>query len=139
MDGVSSMCMKWSWKSWRVVTCAIPSLDKGASKTFTIVGTPLTAETTITNTAKAVYSTYPNVSNIAFVSTNVVKFTCSGNVGVPGQTTPPVCPSGSLLKIVVKTPDCLADHTFHNAKDVNATPFSTLPPITLRCPGRRAP
>lgn len=58
-------------------------------------------------------------------STNVVKFTCSGNVGVPGQTTPPVCPRGSLLKIVVKTPDCLADHIFHAAKGVNATPFST--------------
>ena len=55
------------------VTCAIPSLSDGASKTFTIVGTPLTGGTTITNKATAVYSTFPNTSNTASIDTIVSK------------------------------------------------------------------
>jgi hypothetical protein len=41
-------------------------------------------------------------------STSVVKFTCSGSIGVGALTYPPVCPAGSLLKIVVFTQNCLA-------------------------------
>ena len=49
-------------------------------------------------------------------SKNVVKFTCSG--GVTGSfTAPPVCPAGSLLKIVVFTPNCLAHTLLANGAD----------------------
>ena len=43
-------------------------------------------------------------------SKSVVKFTCAGSAGalVGGLTYPPQCPTGSQLKIVVFTPNCLA-------------------------------
>ena len=60
-------------------------------------------------------------------STNVVKWTCSGSAGsiIGGQTAPPVCPSGSLLKVVVRTPNCLADAAYTDPGGVNDTRFTT--------------
>ncbi len=60
--------------------------------------------------------------------TSVVKFTCSGSAGsvIGAQTAPPVCPDGSLLKIVVQTPNCLAHTLIVNGPDgVNDTSQST--------------
>ena len=59
-------------------------------------------------------------------STSVVKFTCSGSIGVGALTYPPVCPTGSLLKIVVFTQNCLA-HTLmvHGADGKNDTSQAT--------------
>lgn len=56
-----------------------------------------------------------NAHATAEQSKNVVKFTCSGG-GFASQTSPPVCPSGTLLKIVVFTPNCL-DHTLIGTAD----------------------
>jgi hypothetical protein len=41
---------------------------------------------------------------------SIVKWTCSGSAGavVGSSTAPPVCPAGSLLKVVVLTQNCLA-------------------------------
>src|SRR4029077_1894233 len=61
-------------------------------------------------------------------STSVVKFTCSGAAGstIGGLDHPPVCPSGSLLKIVVFTPNCLAHTLLVNGADgVNDTSQAT--------------
>jgi Domain of unknown function (DUF1996) len=60
-------------------------------------------------------------------STSIVKFTCSG--GAAGATNyPPVCPSGSLLKIVVFTPNCIAHAlltTAHGKNDTSQTTYAT--------------
>ena len=52
-------------------------------------------------------------------STRVVKFTCSGSAGstIGGLNYPPVCPAGSLLKIVIFTPNCLAHSLVVNGAD----------------------
>src|SRR6202790_4938292 len=51
--------------------------------------------------------------------TNVAKFTCSGSAGstIGGLAYPPVCPAGSLLKIVIFTPNCLAHTLVVNGAD----------------------
>jgi hypothetical protein len=49
--------------------------------------------------------------------TNVVKFTCSGSKGIGASNHPPVCPTGSLLKIVVFTQNCLAHNLLLNGAD----------------------
>ena len=60
-------------------------------------------------------------------STNIVKWTCSGTTGntIGAQTAPPTCPTGSLLKVVVQTPNCLADTQFNNPGSINDTPYTT--------------
>lgn len=60
-----------------------------------------------------------NSMSTAPQSTSVVKFTCSGSAGsvVGGQSAPPVCPSGSQLKVVVFTPNCLAHALLVNGAD----------------------
>jgi Domain of unknown function (DUF1996) len=49
-------------------------------------------------------------------STDIVKFTCSGNKA-GALTAPPRCPSGSLLKIIIFTPNCLAHALVVNGAD----------------------
>ena len=68
-----------------------------------------------------------NAHATAPLSTNIVKWTCSGSAGstVGARTAPPVCPSGSTLKAVVQTPNCLADAEFKHPGGVNDTPFTT--------------
>ena len=48
-----------------------------------------------------------------------MKFTCSGSAGstIGGLNYPPVCPAGSLLKIVIFTPNCLAHSLVVNGAD----------------------
>jgi Domain of unknown function (DUF1996) len=61
------------------------------------------------------------------LSTNEVKWTCSGSAGsiIGAQPAPPTCPAGSLLKVVVKTPNCLANAQFADPGAMNDTPFTT--------------
>jgi hypothetical protein len=62
------------------------------------------------------------------LSTEIVKWTCSGSAGdaIGGSDHPPVCPSGSMLKIVVFTPNCLTHTLVANGADgVNDTSQST--------------
>jgi hypothetical protein len=61
-------------------------------------------------------------------STKIVKFTCSGAAGsvIGGHNYPPVCPTGSELKIVVFTQNCLAHTLIVNGADgVNDTSQAT--------------
>ena len=61
-------------------------------------------------------------------STKIVKFTCSGSAGaaIGGHNYPPVCPTGSELKIVVFTQNCLAHALAVNGADgVNDTSQAT--------------
>ncbi len=60
-----------------------------------------------------------------------VKWTCDGNAGVPGASSPPTfCPAGTKLKVVVKTPNCLetsqysALATATDPPHVNSTHFA---------------
>jgi hypothetical protein len=68
-----------------------------------------------------------NAKATAPLSTNIVKWTCSGSAGnaIGGKTAPPVCPPGSLLKVVVHTPNCIDDAHFRNPGATNDTPFTT--------------
>jgi hypothetical protein len=67
-------------------------------------------------------------------STNVVKFTCSGSVGIGALNYPPVCPAGSLLKIVVFTQNCLAHALIVNGADGNDDTSEATYAVKGACP-----
>jgi Domain of unknown function (DUF1996) len=74
------------------------------------------------------------------LSTNQVKWTCDGNAGVAGATSPPVCPAGTHLKVVVKTPNCLDATLAVNPGGRNDTPNSTYAYLHGgRCPAGYSP
>jgi hypothetical protein len=70
------------------------------------------------------------------LSTDIVKWTCSGSAGdaIGAKTAPPICPGGSMLKVVVHTPDCIDDAHFKNPGAINDTPFTTYAPRGAGCP-----
>jgi hypothetical protein len=67
-------------------------------------------------------------------STNIVKFTCSGNVGVGAYTSPPRCPSGSMLKIVIFTQNCLAHGFLVNGADGKNDTSEATYAVNGKCP-----
>lgn len=77
-----------------------------------------------------------NAKATAPLPTQIVKFTCSGDAGklIGARTAPPVCPDGSMLKVVVQTPNCL-DHAVVVSPDyVNDTPRSAYADQAGHCP-----
>jgi hypothetical protein len=74
-------------------------------------------------------------------STHVVKFTCSGSAGnaIGGLDHPPVCPAGSMLKIVVFSPNCLAHALVANGADGKDDTSQATYAVNAACPAGNDP